>query len=380
MELVFFLKPIADMLYEYQVLDIVLCSLAIVFMLKNLPHNLLSLDLCVYGLMVVYLMSMLRNTEGFISFIKIESAFLLYFLGRTYAYKYEKLTECFLYGMMIVLAVTLVTLVTGIGFQQWGGTRTFTGLYFFKTDLAAAMGQCMLLYSIFHPQKRKTYIVIALCVFLTFISNTRMFYFIDVMLVGLYYYYCREMKTGKRINVDIRLFIGIIVVIFLLLLILNEVAKSMSSDSLLLFKFDKLSDLNDDANTQGRNQIWEAILTYFFKQDIWTKLVGIDLVSDGALANHNSHSLYVGMLFAIGYIGTAIFAVFFYMAFKLLRKVQNSKLYYIGLEVLIMFLLSGISNNHIILTQMTWMPMFYIGVCASAAAEPKIPKQELTIE
>ena len=139
MELVFFLKPMVDMMYKLQILDYLLVFICLICLLKKCKMILNRMDIAILILMGLFAFSFLRNTNGLSQFFKIESGFLLYFIGRNYYCHVNKYIHIIRIGFIPVMLVTMITFVTGSGFQMWGNINTFSGLYFFKTDLAVAM-------------------------------------------------------------------------------------------------------------------------------------------------------------------------------------------------------------------------------------------------
>ena len=74
------------MLYQLQILDILLTFLCIIYFFKKPISHLYDIDICVIVLGILFFFAFLRNITfgSFSVLLKIESGFLLYFLGRKY--------------------------------------------------------------------------------------------------------------------------------------------------------------------------------------------------------------------------------------------------------------------------------------------------------
>lgn len=363
MEIVFFFKPIVDLLYQYKALDIILCILCFCYLFINVkPFRLCNIDCVVFALVLLFTISYFNNLNGLIIYIKIISAFLLYFLGRLHYIKWPKLVYQLQKGFLIVWLITLYSFITKEGFISWGNFTTFTGYYFFKTDLAAAIAQSIVIVFAMHSLRKIDYAIMFLCIFFILLSNARMYYFITFIILGIIFIYNR--KPHIRVKFNPKLFLGITLSITILLILMNSL-NHILGDKLLLFDFKDTSDLMSGANTQGRNIIWERVYRYFNQQDFITRLFGVDLVSDTRGGDHNAHSLYLKILFSIGYVGSILYIFFFILAIKHINSVKSNRLYYITACFTIIYLLSGISNAALEYSQLTWLPMFFIGTCVS---------------
>ena len=138
MNLILLLKPIADMLFEYQVLDIILVLGVIIVTLSRIKSTKMRwalLDTIIVILGFLFFLSYLRDTNGVNTFVKIESGFLLYFTGRMTYSKAIKNQKYLMWGFLIILLITAFSFINKSGFIVWGRVNTFRGYYFFKTDV-----------------------------------------------------------------------------------------------------------------------------------------------------------------------------------------------------------------------------------------------------
>lgn len=363
MDFIFFLKPIADMFYAYQIFDIVLLSIAFFSFTKGRLQRIHIIDFIIILLFVLFTFSLFRNVSAFsaYTYVKIVSGFLLYFLGRMFYQHWPRFIFQLQRGYLLVLIVVILSYFTGTGFKSWGDIYTFVGYYYFKTDLAAAMTQCVIVFGLLPRLKKMDYLIFAICSYFVIISNTRMYYFIIFILLFLIFYY--QKYPNKRIRINDKFYFLIVASIVGLLIILNIIGQYV--EGFLLFSFDDTSDLMNGKNTQGRNQIWELIYGYFKRQDFLTRLIGIDLISDSMHGGTDSHNLYLKILYSTGYLGMGIYILFIFTCFHYMNKVKSNRLFYVTSSLFGMFLLGGISYSTILSTQISWLPMFFIGVCIS---------------
>lgn len=361
MKMLFFFKPIVDMLYQYQFLDILLMLICICcFFSPNYKINYKKIDYVVLILSFLFFLSFIRNINGWSQFLKIESSFLLFFLGRFYRMGTHKLIRCLQKGFIPVIIVSVIAYITGLGFEYWGNYNTFRGFYFFKTDLALAMTQCFIVFSFIQSKSIILKLIPLICLFFVVISNARIYYLIllIVLLLSILYYY--EIKTNRiivKLNTKFFLFVFVLVIFIILLMIhLNGI---LDNSFLLL---DMSDGLYSDANTQGRTVVWAEILKIFSDSDFINKLFGIDLCSDiSPSLGHNSHNCYLKVLFSIGYIGSILFLLYLTFVFKEIAKIRNRFYFYVTLSFYITYLFGGLSYISIESTQGTWITMFMIG-------------------
>lgn len=364
MEAVFFLKPLVDMLYVFQFLDVILMVFCIYcfFTPRFKITPLKTIDIVALVLMLLFLFSFIRNPKGWSQFLKIESSFLLYFLGRFYKMGFPKLLQCLQRGFIPVLVVTVIAFLAKTGFVYWGQINTFKGVYYFKTDLALAMTQCFIVYGYHrgHNNKLLRYLILACCLFFILIANARIYYLIMglvLFITACYYYELKNRRIIVRLNFKFWLYAAMLLVLTVLIMIwLNGIL----GGSLLLV--DPTDGLYGEANTQGRSIVWAEIYDIFANSNLLSRFMGIDLCSDiSPSLGHNSHSLYLKILFSTGYVGCLFFLFFIVLILKTISSLDNRFYFYITLTFFIMFILGGVSYITIESTQATWIAMFIVG-------------------
>lgn len=146
-------KLLADMFPSIHLLDYVALAAALVALVvlgKDLARVRLGMcDAIAVALLMLIALNAYQDQEGVSIAIKMGSAFAIYFLGRASIRGFGDVLQILTYTSAAVVAANLLLLGMGDGFQGWGGARTFSGFYFFKTDLASAMALAVAL-SIFN--------------------------------------------------------------------------------------------------------------------------------------------------------------------------------------------------------------------------------------
>lgn len=371
MECLWFLKPIIDMLYTLQSLDYVLFGLAIFLLLKSKFNSFCKIDVVVFILCLLYMVAYERNTEeAFPNLAKALTAFVLYFLGRAYYSNWKDYIKPLRYSFYIVLAVTVFSYVTGAGFQEWGGVNTFTGLYFFKTDLAAALSQCLLVF-LFKEKRGYTKIevlTIGVCAIFILLANARIYYLVLVVFFVFAYMHQREIKTGRIVKISPRFIALILLSVGLLIVSMSYVATNTKlGEEYLLINLNDEGGLLSAGNTQGRSVTWANILMFFNNQPLITRFFGYDLVSDANVGGigFNAHSLYIKLLFSLGYFGCFVFFMLVWAVIMNLNKLSDRRLFYLTIGYMLIFFVGGISYTSIESTQLSWYALFFMGLSIS---------------
>lgn len=380
MPIFLFLKQIIDMFYQYQILDycmVVLCLFLLCMRIqkdkiyKNLKDFFCLADYLVIILIVAYGMSFLRYTSAYGTFFKLESCFLLYFLGRVYG------SEILNYGKVLAGAGYIVVYANFLyRFYQFGFKFIVTGpevtllnvggLYYYKSDLAIGIVIAVLFIYMFSAMKwLKWFTIVPICGYMVFYSGSRigqLVMVIEYLLILLYELQSRDKLCLKLKEKHILWICGIVSFFVLLFFIVLQV-----------FPFDEIaSNFNIDVGQgsfleklmHSRHIVWWDILDYFSEQPFFTRLFGIDLETE---YQHNSlgiraHSMYIKQMYAVGYLGCLLLLVFLISVFKKLVGETDKKLKYILLILWVMLLCAGLSIESLESTQMSWFPMLFSGM------------------
>jgi len=424
-----FLKQIVDVIYELKVLDILMVVFALALIgvqlagilkeagLKQSGQNqakqnvfalvknqIKPIDYAVLILACLYALSFLRDMHAINSVVKIESAFLIYVLGRVYGQKIIDKGRCLAVAGYLVIYANLVYVIAeklyikqkGIDFPwEEHGLMNGGALYYYKTDLAIGLILASIFIYLYGRVKVLKFVTLyGATIYTIWDSKARMGKVILGSLLAIIF--IREIvkfvqnKIEKKIDKKIEknksigdkdkevsskipakigclevLFIFITVAIIALFIAI-QVTPIKQFDYYSLNLSEELVNKLEDTFHE-RHIIWWDTFHSMANQSIFTRFIGIDLNN---FAKYNSvqnmsHCLYLNMFFAIGYLGIFAFVAFVYLALKTIKQVPNSDIRFAASIILFAFLIFGISMDPIEYTQISWFPFMFVGVTAN---------------
>lgn len=380
MPIFLFLKQLVDMFYQFKILDYGMVLFAVILLcygiIKNKLYQNWKKRICipdgiVIALAAVYIGSWVRYPVAYGTFFKVESAFLLYFLGRVYG------KEIMLQGKALAVAGYIVIYVNFIyRFYLFGyrftlnpgeeGLLNTGGLYYYKTDLAVGVIIAVLFVYMFGKnQVLKWITIIPVAGYTVFYSGARMGQVVMALEYGCILLREIENRHGKEWIISekiVKRITGVLIGFIILFFVFLQV-----------FSFERFVNSHEIATGAGslleklmhsRQIIWWDILDYFSEQSIWTRLFGIDLQTECMhnAAGMRAHSAYIKQIYATGYLGSILFAAFCSIIACRCSKEADGQLRYIVLILWIMLLGSGVSIESLESTQMSWFPMLYAGM------------------
>lgn len=334
-----FIKPLIDMFYQFQLLDIVYFVIVFFVFLINLNKHKIKGDEVFIILFVLLLsLSFARNINGIKTYIKMMSPFLLFYSLKCQNHLYLR---PLLYSYLLIVLINFMTLSFNDGYVYWGSIKTFRGLYFYKTDLACAMSQAILVFLIYLKKNKILLIPIILSLIMCYYSNSRISIVVNLIIILLYFI----MKKNRNL-------LQIFLILFCCSALFFFVYSNISSSNMLTIDF---NNFFSEANTQGRSVIWKNIFDIYNNSNLISKLFGVDLVSDQTILNgdiYGSHSMYLKILFSIGIVGIVTLAMF--VICNLIKFNHYSRLYkFIALSNFMILFVNGITISVIEYTQFT---------------------------
>ena len=380
MPIFLFCKQIVYMRYQYKILDYGMVLFALVLICYKIWKDkiytdikgfLCPADIIVFALMVIYVPSFLKYTAAYGIFFKVESCFLIYFLGRLYG------KEIMQHGKMLAAAGYMVVYVNFIyRFYQFGFKFIVTGpevallnsggLYYYKTDLAIGIIIAVLFIYMFSENKWLKWItILPVCGYMVFYSGARM----QQLIMAAEYVLILLCELEKRTKFEWKLnakCMKVIMGIFASFVAVFFVA-------LQLFPFEKVEEgLQVDTGAgsflenlmHSRHIIWWDILKYFSEQSFFTRVFGIDLQTEYLhnAQNMRAHSVYIKQIYSTGYVGCFLFLALIAVVLVYLCKEKDRKLFYMILVLWVMFLGAGLTIESLEATQMSWFPMLFTGM------------------
>lgn len=393
-----FMKQIVDMFYQYQILDygmVVLCLFLLYIKMqkdkiyKNPKEFFCLADYLVIALMVIYGLSFLRYPSAYGIFFKVESCFLLYFLGRLYG------GEVLKYGKVLASAGYIVVYVNflyrfyqfGLKFVVTGSAVTLLnvgGLYYYKTDLAIGIIIAVLFIYMFSEVKWLKWItIVPICGYMVFYSGARigkLIMAIEYLLILLYELQSRghfNLRFKEKYVVWIMGTVSFLVLLFFIVLQFFPFEAIASNLSVAVGQGSFLEKL-----MHSRHIVWWDILDYFSDQSLLIRFLGIDLETEYL---HNSlgiraHSMYIKQMYSTGYVGCFLLVAFLTYIFKKVVGETDKSLKYIVLILWVMLLGAGLTIESLEATQMSWFPMLFSGVVISSSLGREYAKNNNSVE
>ncbi len=279
------LKPIVDMAYAARWMDGILLFGMILLAVRLLKkedfeqyrQNIVPLIWFIL-LLISLLMSM--NETYWIGWIKLASIFPVYFVALHFKEEYlDKLLWVLQISYLIVLAVNIILLITGSGFQTWAyEAQTFTGPYYFKTDLAVAMAQVLLIATMRYPMKGLQWGMGILAIIIALLTNSRIFFAIILLLVAICGVWAH--KSGKKLKFGIIVaVVGLLIVLSVLLITALALIPFFKEKNFISFTIQgSLWDMML-YNLMYRNVIWRDLIIDYLQGDFWHILLGKGVLS-----------------------------------------------------------------------------------------------------
>lgn len=318
-ELFVITRVIVDYFWEYKYLSIIhtllFLFLAILLLLKTKKRIKPCNTDRVFTLFTVFTFIILLYSESnlaLLDFIKLFSYFLFYFIGRIFPPKIKYPHALSLFATTCLTLLTFLAL-SGKGYQYWGDVMTYTGGYYFKTDLA--ISSLILLTLCFACTTRKSvlFIAITLTIYLVFKSNAR----IALPLVAIMPAIILYIKSASAIRIQIKTIAPLIALSLLGISIFNFI----NFEELGMLSFD-LSNPFSASNTQGRSVIWSALLQAYSESGFIDKAIGLGLGYDStatrlfsessSLEGVRAHNSFLYLLICFGALGSLIFYTLIY--------------------------------------------------------------------
>ena len=366
MTLFLFAKQLVDILYPYRVLDYIMVVFVLLLLVyqvalvrPDIRKRITLSDGIVLLLSLFLTVSFFRTMKGYQIYFKVLSAFLVYFMGRIY---YDRIKEC--YGALVsasylVIYLNFFTRLRHFGLALTKVSNAEGDLYFSDTDMAFAMILAMVFIVMFGRNTLlKVITAFVICPYMVFYSDAG----IQKILMGSVYVilviYLMELIFRKRklsgtlLVVMLSGLLGIIAIIYLPVMGFERVDLVVG-----LFR----GSLLDQSNMYSRYKDWQAVLEICGSQGMAERLFGINMGADIVV-----QSLYIKVIYALGYVGIALAALLIANVMYYVVKVEDRKTFYLAVIMAVLLLGSGVTVNSMEVTQMSWFPMLFSGMVISS--------------
>lgn len=381
-DLIVITRLFVDYLWQFKSLSVA-HALASTFILlyfyfksKKTRIRICSTDYYLIALLAFSTISLINsiNQNTLIEYSKILTYGAFYAIGRNLKFNPQRHRTL---AKTCALAIILFGFmaITGYGYQQWGTVTTFTGGYFFKTDMALAILILLAMTAPLSDNKHLYLSLSAISFYIIFKTNARvalpLALIIPAITIALSNQINLKIKTKHMIYVGLALSTGI------------SIFAIVDFESLGLLNFD-FSDPFSEENTQGRNVIWGVILSKFMAGSMYGKLFGYgldaDLVATGSVAQLiglRAHNSYIYLLVCTGVIGSMAFYAFLISATRKAKQTFNSKSKIINIQfiiILLTFLWISLTTEAIIRPQMMIYLFLFAGLSVQLTEKSKQDK------
>lgn len=363
MSLFLFLKQIVDVLYPYHWLDylmVIMVIIALIYQIllvrPDIKENAALSDVIMVLFTVLLTLSFIKNRNAYGIYVKVLSAFLMYFVGRIY---YERIKECS--GALVTASYIIVYINFFYRLYCFGAdflkvSNAEGDLYYYDTDMAFAMILALCFIGMFGRNTLRKYITIFLvCPYMVLFSDAGIQKMLLVVIVFLMLLYLIEKVTGKRRIINAAL---LVVVLGLLSFIVILMFPVITGKTDVIFDIGVNDNVLNVKNMYTRYENWREVWLIFQNTGVTEKLFGVDL------AAHVS-SLYLKTIYSVGIVGFVLLFIFVISVAYYVVKIEDRKTFYITVLLAVMLLGTGVTVSSMEATQMSWFPLMFSGMVVS---------------
>ena len=416
-------KQIVDLLYQFKFLDylMVVAAAGLVvykavkeyrvsgekgfagYVVNAVKKNFCLTDALILILAVLVGLSLLRNLDGFKEACAIESAFLVYLLGRIYGKEVLKAGKYLAYvGYAIIYVNGSYYLVKSIDYYShegypWphlGELKNSGALYYYKTDLGIAILFATVFIYCFSKVLIAKYFTIfvvnVVFLFNTYARSSQAVYVLFLICICIIEL-CKLIKKIRNKNKDKQelskevkpikslkkiIWVGTVVCI----IIMSVVVTVCHISPIKKIPYSELEISEETAENiedlfHSRQIIWWDTLHFMMNDSPVTEAVGVDIDGD-SFSKHNSisqlsHSMYLTIIYGIGMVGFTVFLCLMWSLFcnviTLRQNRENIEIMMITIASFIIFLIMGLTTDALEFTQISWFPFIFAGMAVSEA-------------
>lgn len=370
-----FLRLLSDYFWEHKSIGVICTVLAfsaaaIYFSQSRKSARIVAPDILflAFLLLVAATDTLNLTTSSAVDFAKFTAFFLLYIAGRVGPIQ---LWSPILLGIASVVGLFAFATAAfmGIGYQYWGSVATFSGGYFFKTDMAIAALIFLALAASTLTSRVLLLTATLFALYIVFKTNARIALPLTLAIPA----FTVLARAGfiKKINIKAIAYISLVAIAGMGLFLMID----FSALGLLTFDF---SDPFSAANTQGRTVIWSAVLEAYMQADPLRKLIGSGLGSDSVatatfsesthLEGTRAHNSFLYLLICTGIAGTTLFILLLLLLFRrvpvLLQSGDRQSLMIANLfsTFMLIFLWTSLTTEIIIRPQLMVLVFYFSGM------------------
>ena len=374
MTLLLFLKQITDMFYAVRWIDYLMAGFLVVLILyqgwmiipregeDRLKYKPVLPDVCIILISVLLTVNLMsRGNINIYQSAKVCTALMIYLLGRM-AYKRVGENTAFLaISSYIVIYVNVIIRFANLGYTGFFSTNaTDNGMYYYGTDLAYAMLIGLIFVAMYGKNNILKFVTIfAVCPFMILTCITGVQHILMWIVYVILFLFMSERAVKRRKFTDFLLPLMILVMLTVIV-VLNIPAITGDKTNVLIECLNRLKISTE--NFVGRYMKWG---------DIWNEIRGTDSIVSrvfgiGNAGDKSIASLYIGIIYSLGYAGIILFFIFIMSVAGYAVKVYDRRTYYVTVMMAVLFLGTGINVLTIEFTQMSWFPMLFAGMAVCA--------------
>lgn len=361
-----FIKQFVDMLYKWQWLDIAmvllaLCMLGYQYLLvrPDLKKEFRTADAVVVALAVLSTVSFLRDISAYQAYIKVMSAFLLYFMGRLY---YDRVLECddaLALSSYLIVYINFIHRIVNFGSHFLQVKNAEGDFYFYDTDMAYAIVLAFIFIAMFARNSIFKYITLFLvCPYMLICSDAGIQTILLAVIAVVLLMYVLEVALKKKKLAMAGLGLLILGLMMAVALIYIPLLTDDTSGTWAIFGGNTVLDVT---NMESRYAQWQQVYAIRKPETILEIMFGISF---------NTHlplmSFYLKLLYTVGVAGALLVLVLMLQVFKAAYKGEDRKSFYITVMLAILMLGSGVTFNTMESLQMSWFMMLFAGMVISA--------------
>lgn len=369
------LRIASDYFWEYKAFSVASAVLAFAAAIIYFSQSRKSARIVSPDILLIAFLLLIATSEAFnqtnsspADFAKFAAYLLLYIAGRIGPIQLwipARLGIASLAGLFAFATAAFM----GVGYQYWGSVATFSGGYFFKTDMALS---ALILLALVASTLTSRFLLLTATLFALYIvfkTNAR----IALPLTLAIPVFAVLVRGGhiQKLNTKTIAYIGLAAGAGMGLFLMID----FRAMGLLAFDF---SDPFSAANTQGRTVIWSAVLEAYMQTDPLRKLIGSGLGADSAataffsesthLEGTRAHNSYLYLLLCTGIAGSTFFLVFLFSIIRrlpmLLQSADMQSLIIANLfaSLMLTFLWTSLTTEIIIRPQLMVLVFYFSGI------------------
>lgn len=372
MSIFLFLKPLIDMFYSLQWLDVamvllVLGMLVYQFLLTrpNVKQMLTWADGIIGLLFVLLTLAFLRDTVAYQAYLKVLSGFLLYFVGRLY---YDRLLECdeaLAFTSYLVVYLNFTHRLVTFGTDMLKVHNAHGDFYYYDTDMAYGIILAFIFIGMYARNSIfKILTMFVICPYMVFWSDAGIQMILFIVIVCVMLLYILEVAIHRRKMASMGLAILLTGLLVLVAVIYLPIITGDSSRTWAVFGSGSVLDMT---NMESMYREWRQVLGGIPSWNTVLFWVGNSLNTGLPLK-----SLYLKVFYSMGILGLVLAVVFIVRTFYAATKVEDRKTFYVTIMLAILMLGTGVTVNSMESTQMSWFVMMFAGMVISSEQVEKM--------